>query len=114
MLDRLILNEKKIDGVLINADSVQVYEDLKLLSARPTEEDMNQIPHFLYGYVKAEKNYSIADWLQQLHKVLDNLKKIIVNVKLENLQNLGILRNWSLLTSLDPLPRQFPHDMTES
>ena len=46
---------KKIDGVLINADSVQVYEDLKLLSARPTEEDMSQIPHFLYGYVKAEK-----------------------------------------------------------
>ena len=52
---------KKINGVLINADSVQVYEDLKLLSARPSEEDMQQIPHFLYGYVKSRKNYSIAD-----------------------------------------------------
>ena len=67
---------KKIDGVLINADSVQVYEDLKLLSARPSEEDMRQIPHFLYGYVKAEKNYSIADWLQKLSEVLLDLKKI--------------------------------------
>ena len=44
---------KKINGVVINADSVQVYEDLKLLSARPSEEDMRQVPHFLYGYVKA-------------------------------------------------------------
>ena len=52
---------KKINGVLINADSVQVYKDLKLLSARPSEEDMQQIPHFLYAYVKSQKNYSIAD-----------------------------------------------------
>ena len=47
---------KEINGVLINADSVQVYEDLKLLSARPSDEDMRQIPHFLYGYVKSKKN----------------------------------------------------------
>ena len=67
---------KKINGVLINADSVQLYEDLKLLSARPSEEDMRQIPHFLYGYVKAEKNYSIADWLQKLSEVLLDLEKI--------------------------------------
>ena len=67
---------KKINGVLINADSVQVYEDLKLLSARPSEEDMRQIPHLLYGYVKAEKNYSIADWLKKLSEVLLDLEKI--------------------------------------
>lgn len=67
---------KQINGVLINADSVQVYKDLKLLSARPTEEDMEQVPHFLYGYVKSQINYSIADWLQQLTKVLDNLENI--------------------------------------
>ena len=67
---------KKINGVLINADSVQVYEDLKLLSARPSEEDMRQIPHFLYGYVKSQKNNSIADWLRRLHKVLLDIKKI--------------------------------------
>ena len=67
---------KKINGVLVNADSVQVYEDIKLLSARPTEDEMNQVQHFLYGYVKSQVNYSIADWLQQLSEVLDNLKKI--------------------------------------
>ena len=93
---------KKIDGVLINADSVQVYEDLKLLSARPTEEDMSQIPHFLYGYVKAEKNYSIADWLQQLHKVLDNLKKIKKTAILVG--GSGLYLN-SVINGLAPIPR---------
>ena len=93
---------KKIDGVLINADSVQVYEDLKLLSARPTDEDMNQIPHFLYGYVKAEKNYSIADWLQQLHKVLDNLKKIKKTAILVG--GSGLYLN-SVINGLAPIPR---------
>ncbi len=67
---------KEIDGVLINADSVQVYKDLELLSARPTVEDMNQAPHLLYGYVNSHINYSVADWLQQLHKVLKKIEKI--------------------------------------
>ena len=93
---------KKINGVLINADSVQVYEDLKLLSARPTEKDMLQVPHFLYGYVKSEINYSIADWLQQLHKVLDNLKKIKKTAILVG--GSGLYLN-SVINGLAPIPR---------
>ena len=93
---------KKINGVLINADSVQVYEDLKLLSARPTEKDMRQVPHFLYGYVKSEINYSIADWLKQLHKVLDNLKKIKKTAILVG--GSGLYLN-SVINGLAPIPR---------
>ena len=93
---------KKITGVLINADSVQVYEDLKLLSARPTEKDMHQVPHFLYGYVKSEINYSIADWLQQLHEVLDNLKKIKKTAILVG--GSGLYLN-SVINGLAPIPR---------
>ena len=93
---------KKINGALINADSVQVYEDLKLLSARPTEKDMHQVPHFLYGYVKSEINYSIADWLQQLHKVLDNLKKIKKTAILVG--GSGLYLN-SVINGLAPIPR---------
>ena len=93
---------KKIDGVLINADSVQVYEDLKLLSARPTEEDMNQIPHFLYGYVKAEKNYSIADWLQQLSKVLLDIEKMKKTAILVG--GSGLYLN-AAINGLAPIPR---------
>ena len=93
---------KKINGVLINADSVQVYEDLKLLSARPTEKDMHQVPHFLYGYVKSEINYSIADWLQKLHEVLDNIKKIKKTAILVG--GSGLYLN-SVINGLAPIPR---------
>ncbi len=93
---------KKIDGVLINADSVQVYKDLKLLSARPSEEDMLQIPHYLYGYVESQINYSIADWLQQLDKVLidiEKIKKIAILVG-----GSGLYLN-AVINGLAPIPR---------
>ncbi len=93
---------KKINGVLINADSVQVYEDLKLLSARPSEEDMRQIPHFLYGYVESQKSYSIADWLERLNKVLldvENLKKTAILVG-----GSGLYLN-AAINGLAPIPR---------
>lgn len=65
---------KIINGVLINADSVQVYKDLLLLSARPSKLDIKQVPHFLYGYVNSEINYSVVDWLSELEKTLIDIK----------------------------------------
>ncbi len=93
---------KKINGVLINADSVQVYEDLKLLSARPSEEDMRQIPHFLYGYVKSQKNNSIADWLRRLHEVLLDIQKIKKKAILVG--GSGLYIN-AVINGLAPIPR---------
>ncbi len=61
---------KKINGVLINADSVQVYKDLSLLSARPSKVDIKKVPHFLYGYIDFDVNYSVLDWLIDLKKTL--------------------------------------------
>ena len=65
---------KKINGVLINADSVQVYKDLFLLSARPSKLDIQQVPHFLYGYVNSEINYSVVDWILKLEKTLIDIE----------------------------------------
>ena len=64
---------KKINGVLINADSVQLYKDLLLLSARPSKVDINKVPHFLYGYVDSDINYSVVDWLFELKKTLSQI-----------------------------------------
>ena len=61
---------KEVNGVLINADSVQVYRDLSLLSARPSKIDIQKVPHFLYGYVNFNINYSVLDWLVELEKTL--------------------------------------------
>src|SRR5215216_2938167 len=52
-------------GVIVNADALQVYRELKVLSARPSEEDERQVPHRLYGAVSAAEAFSVGRWLPQ-------------------------------------------------
>lgn len=54
---------KEFDAVIINADSIQVYEDLCILSARPTQADEQQAPHRLYGFVGTDEKMTVAKWL---------------------------------------------------
>ncbi|MFZ9329891.1 MAG: tRNA (adenosine(37)-N6)-dimethylallyltransferase MiaA, partial [Candidatus Fonsibacter ubiquis] len=63
---------KKIDGEIINADSMQVYKEIKTLSARP--EKILNVKHYLYGNVSVKNNFSAGEWLK---KVKLNLKKIL-------------------------------------
>jgi len=49
-------------GAIINADSMQVYRDLRIITARPTPEDEARAPHHLYGHVDAAENYSVGRW----------------------------------------------------
>ncbi|NBT38510.1 MAG: tRNA (adenosine(37)-N6)-dimethylallyltransferase MiaA [Proteobacteria bacterium] len=63
---------KKINGEIINADSMQVYKEIKILSARP--ENYFNIAHYLYGSISVKNNFSAGEWLK---KVKLNLKKII-------------------------------------
>jgi tRNA dimethylallyltransferase len=52
-------------GVVINADALQVYRDLRILSARPSAQDEARVPHRLYGHVAAEQPYSVAVWVAE-------------------------------------------------
>ena len=54
---------RKRDGVIINADSMQVYRELRILSARPSLEEEGQAPHRLYGHVSGAEDYSVGRWL---------------------------------------------------
>jgi len=51
------------NGVVINADAMQVYRELRILTARPSAEDEAQVPHRLYGHVAGASAYSVARWL---------------------------------------------------
>jgi tRNA dimethylallyltransferase len=51
-----------LGGTLINADSMQVYRDLRILTARPPAEEEARVPHLLYGHVDAAENYSVGRW----------------------------------------------------
>ena len=66
---------KKIDGEIINADSMQVYKELKILSARPNKKDYKNIRHHLYGFLSAKKTFSTGDWLKLVDQKISNCKK---------------------------------------
>ena len=59
---------KKIKGEIINADSMQVYKQLKILSARPNPKNYQSIKHHLYGFQDAKKSFSTGDWLKIANK----------------------------------------------
>ena len=66
---------KKINGEIINADSMQVYNELKILSARPMTNDCKKIRHHLYGFQSVKKNFSTGDWLRLVEKKILEVKK---------------------------------------
>ena len=68
---------KKINGEIVNADSMQVYKELKILSARPLPKDYKNINHHLYGFQSVKKNFSSGDWLKLVNnKVRSFIKKL--------------------------------------
>ncbi|WP_435149320.1 tRNA (adenosine(37)-N6)-dimethylallyltransferase MiaA [Candidatus Pelagibacter bacterium nBUS_32] len=66
---------KKINGEIINADSMQIYKELKILSARPDPKNYQKIKHHLYGFHSVKKNFSTGDWLKFAIKKIKEVKK---------------------------------------
>ena len=65
---------EKLGGTIVNANSMQVYRDLRVITARPTPEEERCVPHRLYGHVDAAINYSTGQWLRDVSEVLAELK----------------------------------------
>ena len=66
---------KKIKGEIINADSMQIYKELKILTARPLKKNLKKIKHHLYGFQNSKKDFSTEIGLKLLLKKLMKLKK---------------------------------------
>lgn len=62
------------NGVVINADSMQVYDTLRVLTARPSAQEMEGVPHHLYGHVPASQLYSTGEWLREITTLLERLR----------------------------------------
>lgn len=62
---------RALGGVVVNADSMQVYADLRVLTARPSPDEEAAAPHELFGHVDAAVNYSVGKWLAEVRGVLD-------------------------------------------
>ena len=64
---------KKLNGEIINADSMQIYSELNVLSARPTINDQKKINHHLYGFVKGDVRFNVQKWCEEASKKINYL-----------------------------------------
>jgi tRNA dimethylallyltransferase len=67
---------QRCGGVVINTDSMQVYRDLRILTARPTREEEARVPHRLYGHVDAAVNYSAGAWVADAANALTEARAL--------------------------------------
>ncbi len=63
-----------LNGVVVNADSMQVYRDLRIITARPTQAEEASVPHRLFGHVDAAQNYSVARWLADVGREISAIE----------------------------------------
>ncbi|MDA9558855.1 tRNA (adenosine(37)-N6)-dimethylallyltransferase MiaA, partial [Alphaproteobacteria bacterium] len=71
---------KKINGEIINGDSMQVYKNLPILTSQPNLEDQKEVEHHLYGYVATTKSYNAMNWMLEAKQVINKLHKQNKNV----------------------------------
>tara|TARA_A100001015_G_scaffold178381_1_gene198327 strand:+ start:1443 stop:2360 length:918 start_codon:yes stop_codon:yes gene_type:complete len=62
---------KKLNGEIINADSMQIFKEFKILSSRPNLNDTKKVKHHLYGVISVKKYFSAGDWLNEARKKID-------------------------------------------
>lgn len=64
-------------GVIVNADAIQVFDDWRVLTARPSPEDEARVPHLLYGHIPGDHPYSVGQWLREVAPLLRGPRPII-------------------------------------
>ena len=62
---------KKLNGEIINADSMQIYKEFSILSSRPNKLETKKVKHHLYGIVSVKKHFSAGDWLKEAKKKIN-------------------------------------------
>ncbi|MEL7285500.1 MAG: tRNA (adenosine(37)-N6)-dimethylallyltransferase MiaA, partial [Pseudomonadota bacterium] len=95
---------KRLDGEVINADSMQVYRDLRVISARPAATEMDGIEHHLFGHVAASERYSTGKWLDDIKPVLSKVQrrgKVPIVIGGTGLYHLALLEG---LSQIPPVP----------
>lgn len=98
-----------VDGVVLNADSMQVYRDLRVLTARPDEAERARAPHRLYGFVSAADGYSVGRYVEDVTAALGELRaagRIPVIVGGTGLYFRALLEGLSPVPQVDDAVRQ--------
>ncbi len=102
--DLAIKLAKKLNGEIINADSMQVFKEFTILSSRPTLIQTKKVKHHLYGFISVKKHFSAGDWLKQAKKKIDSCikrKKIPIVVGGTGLYFNIIIKGMSKIPDID-------------
>ena len=91
----------KLDGIVVNADALQVYNNWRVLTARPSEAETRQAPHFLYGHISKDQSYSVGHWIDDVIQVTRNTPKIPIIVGGTGLYFSALLNG---LSNIPPIP----------
>ena len=102
---------RKLNGEVINADSMQVYSDLRVLTARPTEEEMAEVPHHLFGMVDPAERYSTGQWLDAARLTLQQVERRGATAIFVGGTGLYLLSLVKGLSDVPPVPEDVREDV---
>lgn len=103
-----------LSGGIVNADSLQLYQELSVLSAVPPPEDFGEIPHFLYGCLSYQERWSVTDWQEHaliLGQYLVERKKIPIFVGGTGFYIETLLKGLSPIPPISPSTRSYVQDL---
>lgn len=92
---------KEIGGIIVNADSLQVYNALPILTARPSEEDMHHIPHRLYGFLQPHESLTAMEWAR---RAVTEIRSILESGQIPIVVGGTGFYIKTLITGLSPIP----------
>jgi tRNA dimethylallyltransferase len=102
---------EKLGGVIVNADSMQVYRDLRIITARPTAAEEERLPHRLYGHVDASENYSVGRWCEEAAAVLAATLRVSVPTIIAGGTGLYFKALTRGLAAVPPIPAEIREDV---
>ena len=105
---------KKLNGEIINADSMQIFKEFNILSSRPALSQTKKVKHHLYGFISVKKHFSAGDWLKKAKKKIDSCikrKKIPIIVGGTGLYFNTIIRGISKIPDIDLKTRGMVRDL---
>ena len=104
---------RKLNGEIVNADSMQVYRELKVISARPDEDEMADVPHHLFGHVPASERFSTGQWLEQVRPVIEDIQKRGKTAVVVGGTGLYLLALTEGLSEIPPVPEDVRHEVMD-
>ena len=104
---------RKVNGEIVNADSMQVYRELSVISARPDETEMDGVPHHLFGHVPASERFSTGQWLEQARPVIEEIQKRGKTAVVVGGTGLYLLALTEGLSEIPPVPEETRHEVLE-